>query len=143
MLKDIQLRWKEWRNDRVYEPEIKKLKAQGKADKAAELGSEYLYFRAEILEERRLLYQSWLIRKAMRLYIPTPPYSQNNRESWEESSVLHGHLLLTENAIKELRREIREELKASHETAFRWLAPVSGITGIIGATIGLVSVLWR
>ena len=143
MLQEVKLWWEDKKNDRGYESEIKKLIGQGNKEEAARLESEHLYFRAEIMEKRRLLYQSRLIRQALRLYISIPPYGQNNKEAWEETAVHHGRLLLTEKAMKELRKEVREELKARQEVTFRWVAPLSGATGLIGTLIGLVSVLFK
>ena len=144
MLREMKLWWEDKKNNRGYESEIKKLIDQGdNKEEVARLEREHSYFRAEIMEKRRLLYQSRLIRQALRLYISIPPYRHDNKEAWEETAVHRGHLVLTEKAMKELRKEVREELKARQEITFRWVAPLSGVTGLVGTLIGLVSVLFK
>jgi hypothetical protein len=73
----------------------------------------------------------YLILEANRLFIPLPD---------RDKQVGGLKYVLTRDAINELRSAIRAEKKARAERFLMW---VPGIVGILGAAIGLASILIR
>jgi hypothetical protein len=77
----------------------------------------------------------YLISEANRLVIPVPDWDDHNL--WSVNTDTDEHVL-NRAGIDELRSAIRAEKKARTERLLMW---VPGITGIIGAAIGLAAIL--
>jgi hypothetical protein len=134
MFEEIKFRWRERKLDRTYGPLL--AKEQKGSDAYAELNAQYAEEQMELSEERRLHFQQKLLGQARRLFLPVPPYRRDS-ENWEEANRLYGHYFLTEKAIKEIRKDIREERKARREMLFGWISPMSGIIGtVVGYLLG-------
>lgn len=77
-----------------------------------------------------------LISKAEKMSLPTPRIADEDG-LWEQSSYI-GKWYLTNKGITEIRRLIRQERKENFELVSHW---VTIIIGVIGAIIGLISVI--
>ena len=77
-----------------------------------------------------------LTRQAERYFIPTPKVITQDG-TWEQSDI-SGRWRLSENALSNLKQAIRQEQKHGREHWQSWLTLV---IGLIGALIGLLSVL--
>lgn len=86
--------------------------------------------------ELYLLHTQRLLEVAEDKLLPTPEFKTEGG-AWEQSH-LTGRWRLTMEAIAELRSDIRKEKRESSEHWRLWLA---AWTGVIGALIGLTSVL--
>jgi hypothetical protein len=92
---------------------------------------------ADVLRWRlREALSDYLISEAYRLFIPLPDWDKQDKVG-SGDTVKH---VLTRDAINELRSAIRAEKKARVEQFLMW---VPGIVGILGAAIGLASILIR
>jgi hypothetical protein len=78
----------------------------------------------------------YLVSIADKLSLPIPPITKED-ERWEQSG-FSGRHVLTNRGITELRSLIRQEKREKYELIFRW-SPI--LIGLIGAIIGLISVL--
>jgi len=136
MFETIRFWYRERRLRRLYQPLFEK--AKGNQDETRQIDMEWTQESLAIDEERRLLTQTRLLRKARRLLIPTPQF---NEDKWEESNFKVGMHLLTEKAIYELISEIRKAQKLRQELWLSWLPLVTAITGLIGAAIGLLALI--
>jgi len=74
-----------------------------------------------------------LIRKAEKYDIPIPVYF--DMSYWQEES---GYRFLSDNARYDLRKKIQHEFRDKFEISFKVIA---ALTGIVGALIGLFSIL--
>ena len=93
-------------------------------------------------EEEERLTKS-LRAKARRLRVPVPPrcgIDDTGSEQWHEGHYT-GSWLLTAHGVAALREEIRREENARHQARAQWTVWLSALTGVIGATAGLVAVL--
>ncbi len=72
--------------------------------------------------------------------IPTPPLNFVSPNAAWEQSILKRHYHLTTAAAADLRAAIRKEQRERSELFFKWL---SGLTGLVGAAIGLIALLAR
>jgi hypothetical protein len=100
----------------------------------------------EVLEfEIESLVTRELVRKAEHLFIPIPP--RKDSLNWKESSLFENTKFLTPHGISKLRDSIREEEKKGREARMVIIdlcaKAVAMLTGLVGATIGLVSILSR
>lgn len=140
-------RWKlEWQRtllSRAYSNDVTQARKANNGEKVRELESG-LRFEMELHEEDEDSYfTNALLRKARKLRVPIP---HKKDEAGEESEYWYqGHYTggwyLTNNGISALRKEIRGEIKARHESRSKWVVWVSALTGVIGAITGLVAVL--
>ncbi len=77
--------------------------------------------------------------------VPVPEFKTAGG-AWEESQFT-GKWRLTEHALAELRSAIRKEQKEYREAWQGWLTPIIGVTGaltgLVGATIALLSFLHK
>ena len=93
----------------------------------------------EIEWERQKLVSNYCLREADERHLPRPKYADKTK--WEEEDDEYGGrhgLVLTVEAITELRATIRKEKREANDG---WIRLLPIITGLIGALIGLVSVL--
>ena len=77
-----------------------------------------------------------VVHQAEKCLIPVPEYSTKDG-TWEESTTT-GRWRLSQTTIFELKKAIREERKARRE---HWQSWVTLVIGLIGALIGLLSIL--
>jgi len=101
------------------------------------------------LEYRRTeLVSDQLLKEADELYLPRPQNS--DKEKWrmwvpEDDDSTMARQLLSAEGMTELRQAIRKERSERRESAEYWLKIVGGfvgiLTGLVGALIGLFSVL--
>ena len=90
----------------------------------------------EVDEELSALITDHLISQARRLLLPVP--ERSDQDSWQECAVYVSRHVLTDRGIANLRTAIRTECKARIELA---VIVTAVVTGLIGATTGLVAVL--
>ena len=140
MTQDMRWQAQERSLSRTYQPLI----AQAKGDERQKVRQEYHDLLWEI-EDERLKYSCFkLLRKAHRYDIPIPRRREDDG-FWEEVGT--GFWLLTEKGTHHLLKEIRQEQKERLAVWKAWLDVWIGlgplIIGIIGALIGLVSVLGK
>jgi hypothetical protein len=129
------------RLDKAYGKEAEALRKAGKhqerEEKLAEWGADGQLAEDEISE----IVAERLINKARRLDVPLPPYpiegDAHQYEFWETSSIT-GRYILTQKGRALVRDALGKEKRERFESKARW---VTLFTGIIGAAIGLVSVL--
>jgi hypothetical protein len=146
MFRYLKWRWKIWRLERRCraaeegtERAIERARAQNAPPHEIDAiigGSSADVLRYKIREAL----SDYLISEAYRLFIPLPDWDKQDkiRESGAGyDAVKH---VLTRDAINELRSAIRAEKKARAERFLMW---VPGIVGILGAAIGLASILIR
>lgn len=137
MLKKLKWRWKKMKLRRTYQPDLKELEKTGKREDHDRLDAEYGYFLQELREEQRLYTQQQLIKKASQLYISAPPYMEG--DFWKQGGT-QPQLLLTDKAMNEMNRQIREELKARRDFMLGWISPFTGIIGtLVGFLLGRLS----
>lgn len=79
-----------------------------------------------------------LLKTADRLLLPRPSY--DDKSMWDTDNAWYGYpYLLTHEAMKIIRRNIRRERRERAEYCLKWVVP---IIGIIGALTGLIAV-WK
>jgi hypothetical protein len=87
-------------------------------------------------DEIRKLHSRYLCVQAARLIVPRP--DMEDETMWQEEGPKQTHL--TELGVNHMRTAIRAERKARLEMFLMW---VPGVVGILGAAIGLASILMR
>jgi hypothetical protein len=144
MFRSLAFRWKLWRLERLHRKEMMGTERalqdawnrSATRDELSEIegGSSQgvMYWRIRVLTTQ------FLVSEAARLVVPLP--SLEDKELWTHwgSGAPNEEHVLTIKGINELRAAIRVEQKARAE---RFLVWVPGVVGILGALIGLVSVL--
>ena len=132
-----EMRWRHW--ERSIHNEYKPLIASAKtADEREELSFQYHEELREMDRDRRDYTDSKLISKARRHYIPIPLRQEEDGlwMEWEE-----GSWYLTEKGVHHLRKEIREEQKATRDLMLGWTPLITTIIGLIGVLIALISII--
>ncbi|MBI5453613.1 MAG: hypothetical protein HY956_03195 [Deltaproteobacteria bacterium] len=117
----------------VNEAERKGGRAAGEQEWAAER-----FEFSRIDDEISYLNGRFLINKAERMSIPTPPITDKD-DLWESSNYT-GRWFLTTKGIAKVRQLIRQEQKVRLEIASHWAGI---IIGIIGAITGLIAVIMK
>jgi hypothetical protein len=121
--------------DKYYEPEL----ALATGNKRREIDSHRSADLHELLCDLRAMDTEGLLRTAAKFDIDC------YREGWFEDKMTHmGERILTDDAARELRHLVRAERRETVE----WRLKIAGgiiaaLTGLIGALIGLVTVLKR
>jgi hypothetical protein len=137
------LEWQRTLLDRAYARDIAAARKQKDNDKVEKLESQHRY-EMELHEEDEDAYISKrLLYKARRLRVPIPRlHTSDGQESehWHQSNYT-GLWHLTNLGITSLRSEIRNEIKARHESRSHWVVWLSALTGVVGAITGLVAVI--
>lgn len=141
----IRFRWelhnleKEERHaDKEYDVKMRAAKARNASDDEIEdLGMEAGHFSFHYQEEIQKLHSKYLLRQAYRLLVPRPEFRKENG-MWDQDQEHFAYL--SEAGINKLRADIRAERKARAELFAMWMP---GVVAILGALIGLVSVLKR
>lgn len=139
----LRYRWEYYRLKRSYrrtekwfEAAIRKAnKENKKREERRDLEQESYHELGIIDDEIKMLVSRRLISVANRYFLPTPDFLGDH---WEECDF--GRYL-TNEAMKELRAEIRKERAEKRQDWQGALFWISGLTGIIGAITGLVAVL--
>lgn len=88
---------------------------------------------------RALIQTEYFIREAERLLVPIPEYSDKtmySRVEWDDHP--DEPYYLTELGLKTLKAAVRDEKKHRRDIAAFWM---SASTGLIGATIGLITII--
>jgi hypothetical protein len=138
MIEYLRFRWRLWRWRRQYiederrtEAAVAAAKARGAGDQIDEIwgGSDAPVLRYKV---RRAM-SDYLIAEADRLLIPLP--DKGDEKIWENPE---RYPTLTKEGINQLRAMIRAERKARMELFVMW---VPGVVGVLGALIGLASIL--
>ena len=128
---------------RDFPDRIKLARAAGDKATAASLEHDYQFNLRDIAESRLNRTQQKIIRKARRLMIPVPEKDIDKiLDHLEDDNWYYGatEVLLKDEAMLKLRREVRAEQKERFESYARWIML---IIGLIGTTTGLISVLQR
>ncbi len=124
------------------EGERKRVEAREKKDESIleEWDNNYGHFVYEDIRwSRKKLVSDALMREADELHLPRPQYA--DKAKWEDELDEYDRprgLVLTPESITELRSTIRKEKNERRE---RWVKFVPIITGLVGASIGLVVVI--
>ena len=139
----LRLPWQRTLLDKAYAKNIsaaKKLKDKGKVEN---LERDHR-FEIDLHDEDEDAYLTKnLLSKARKLRVPVPHrYNEDKTESehWYEGHYT-GRWYLTTRGFAALREEIRREAKARHESRAQWVVWISALTGVIGATTGLIALL--
>jgi hypothetical protein len=126
--------------DRVrakYKCELEQARRDKKSkDDLHEIGVEEFLELDLIDDEIAQLQYTFLVRRAEKLLIPIPEFNTDSA-AWRESHVT-GQWRLTDDALHSLRMAIRKEQTERRE---HWQSWLTLIIGLIGALIGLASVL--
>lgn len=141
----LQLRWKlwhlewwRWKTNRKYDRKLAAANAIADAaerNTAIEALESTSMFEDQMLDDEVYELHTWYLRsEARRLIIPLD--SWRDTEAWSEGVTGKKHM--NAKAINELRSAIRAEKKAGTERFVIWMP---GVVGIIGALIGLASIL--
>jgi len=140
-----QLAWSRSRIERGYSKNIAIARRAKDYNEVQSLKSA-MWFELDLQREEEDAHQSkQLLRKAMRLRVPSPPLHLDNGEDsgyWYEGSQTGGRYL-TVTGFREVRSEIRQEQKSRHEQWAHLVVWISAVTGVIGAITGLVAVLQK
>jgi len=144
---ELFFRWRLWKLDRAYNRLDNKLAAEEAGAKLKGASQEELvdlhnergdrFFQYDV--ERKALITRHLAGQANRYFVPWPSIEKGS-PYWEESYYSAGSHVLTEEGIKKVRTEIREEKRARRESAVAWIAI---ITGLIGALTGLMAIILK
>ncbi len=132
-----------WNLNRLYAKQNKELKPFVKLRKKAtpkELETLHyeescIYF--EFQDEIDRLISRYFNRTANKLLIPVPDF--HNEEYWSKSYI-DGTYILNMKGVWEVKKLIHQDKKGRREGFIIW---ISSLTGIIGATTGLVAVMSR
>jgi hypothetical protein len=98
-------------------------------------------------DEEATLQTHYLCDRAVKRLIPLPEMSEaavvlGERSSKWRRSTTYGGLILTDDAIRELRAALRADRRERLEIVRSWVATiVPGLTGLIGVIIGLLAVI--
>ncbi|HEY1719482.1 MAG TPA: hypothetical protein VGH42_14475 [Verrucomicrobiae bacterium] len=101
-----------------------------------EITSSYRFETDMIEDEINLMISDYWISKVQRLGIFTP-WSED-RTIWNETNSIPDRRVLPQKGVSEIRSQIRAERKAQMEM---WLPWITVLTGLVGALIGLLTVL--
>ena len=136
--------WRAQRNrakmNRRYRKEAAALRETGSPLEQEELAGDWHFHDVMAEDSISAIVTQRLIAKANKLDLPTPPYPKARDEEnpcWYYSDD-GTERLLTAQGRTVLRDSIRKEKRERFEARSRW---VTLITGILGAAIGLVTVL--
>jgi hypothetical protein len=123
--------------DRKYVAWLKKAKAQNAPKSEIEtLEYERNMDGMNSADEVRKLHSRYYCLQAARMLIPLPDLM--DKEMWEHESP--NRICLTEKGVMHVRSIVRAERKVNLEIFLMW---VPGVVGLIGAAIGLASILIR
>jgi hypothetical protein len=135
------LRWKLWRLARgrrrmhaAFDRKIADARKRGaKAEELRGIQEQRHFETGEYSEEVYQLHTRYLFSEANRLVIPTGEF--HAADSWEEGPTGVRHLTIEK--ITEPRALVRAEKRANREM---WIPLIAGLTGIVGAITGLLSI---
>jgi hypothetical protein len=147
MLGYLRFRWKLWRNERWqrqtaagYNRDIEAAKKRGDShQKIYEIESIARHEDQTYDEDIHTLHTRYLFSEAHRLILPTPDWE--DKALWEDDE--YAPRRLNRKGIAELRAAIRAETKVRREQFLMWIPAIGALTGLVGAAIGLVSLLLK
>ena len=148
MLDGIQLRWKLWNFQRekdklmrAYAKDFEEARrTKASVDELQKMTHSEILGVAMIDDAIYHAHTRYLVAEANQLILPVPDRKDETR--WTESR-LTGMQYLTPFGLSELRSAIRVERKLKVERALVWLPIVGAVTGLVGATTGLIAILSR
>jgi len=143
MPKQWRLEWQRSLLTNAYTDDINKAKKNKDKGKVQSLQHDFRFEMDLHEEDEDEFHTKTLLRQARRLRVPIPHrINEGGKESecWYQGNYTGGWYL-TNKGTSELRKEIRNEIKARSESRTVWVIWVSGLTGIIGAISGLVAVI--
>jgi hypothetical protein len=136
-IKLAKLRRQESRPSKIYQEAFKLYRIQKKSREDIErLDSERYSELKPIWEEIDFLVTSYLMAESKKHFIPFPDFESKNM--WEECSFIGNVKVLSNLGIATVRSSLRNELREKIKLILQVLA---GITGIVGALIGLFSII--
>ncbi len=141
--KGTKLSWQRHLIDKGYAKNIAEAWKAKENDKVRSLQDEHRFEIDMHDEEEDAYFTKKLLHRARRLRVPIPHrYNEDQSESefWSEGHYT-GSWYLTTKGVAALREEIRNELKARHETRSHWVVWLSALTGLVGAITGLVALM--
>ncbi len=109
-------------------------KEKAHTEEIEQLNSEAWMEESMVTDDIDLLVTRFWMRRAKRLFVPTPERSEN--DMWRECSNI-PRWVLTERGISAVRAAVREEERVGREV---WTFIISGFIGTIGALTGLLAV---
>jgi len=128
---------KQWHRDklqRFYDKEIGKLAKAKDHREAEELRQEAAHYVHEADQDLDFMRSWMLIKRARRLQVPLPPYS--DKQAWHD---FWGRISLTPKAYDDLRNAIRKEEGQRLEHRMRWvkevIIPILSALSVIGSLI--------
>jgi hypothetical protein len=126
--------------DKAYGKEVEALRKASKHQEAEEKLAEWSADGRQVEDEIDEIVSQRLLKRARRLDVPIPSPLFGNLEEDEfwDRSYSSGGYILTRKGRAVLRDAVRKEKRERFESKARW---ITLFTGIIGAAIGLVSVL--
>jgi hypothetical protein len=126
----------------VYEKHHEEYRAlDADAEQIAQLNYQESYELSTVDEKIHQLYSQHIIAQAERHFLPVPEI-QDHGGDWEVAR-LTGRLRLRREALVFLLSAIRTKQRERREAAQAKLLWVTALTGMVGAVIGLISVLSR
>ena len=124
-------------NDKHYKNRIEEAKRKKKKQEDIRLISdEWRFVNQEPELDIRMLETKYIIRKANKYNVPWPRNSES--ENWSDWQNSYGLRYLSDEGRSRLNKLIRQELKERREP---FIQLITVITGLIGAAIGLISLL--
>lgn len=139
----IRLAWSRRAIQRSYGKDIAAARNAKKHNEVAELEGDER-FEMQLQEELEdSFFTTSLLRKARCLKVPVPSiWNPDGTESdhWYEGRQTGGRYL-SAVGIRDLRQEMRQEVKDRHESRSRNLVWLTALTGVIGSATGLIAVL--
>jgi hypothetical protein len=131
----IKLRYKIHKINRFYDG---KLRAAERAKKSYEeceaIAQEWYYEKSDFVKEVEHIASSRIQSRAQNLDLPLPEW--DDRDMWDDDRRQH----LSAQGRREVSRAIRKEMKERLDV---YIPVVTAFTGLIGAIIGLFSILKR
>ena len=121
----------------AFKKQLTSARAAGKStDDLRALESDAWFEEGMVDEEIAWLITDFLLSKADKHFIATP--SRNEEGMWEQCSKISERFVLTKAGISAIRSGIRAERK---ERSYFVFPIIAAVTGLIGAIIGLITVL--
>jgi hypothetical protein len=137
-----------------YSDALHKALEQGATEQLDELHENHYVQSRKNRDRLTLLETERLISLALKRLLPIPERNRNDmlgkpdpNSKWRVSTHDHFELILSRDSRRELLLAIRADRRERREIVRSWLSTIApilgGITGIIGALIGLLTLIWR
>jgi len=139
----LRLAWDRRSIQRGYGKEIASARNDKRLNDLAHLEGAYRFEMELQQEQEDAFLTSNLLRRIRRLRLPIPPIRDtdgNESIYWYEGRQTGGWYL-SDNGVRHLMQEIRQEVKERHESRAHYIVWLTALTGIIGSVTGLVAVV--